>query len=180
LSPHKKLATLAAVIVCAALLPAAAQADPGDDWFRIQNDWDLSLAALNTSNGTRTMQSLPWPTNPTRQPQANQDWRKVSDSGLFRFRNANTPAQYALTVNSAVDWVNKPVNVYTDTPGDPDQIWRAIPIPGTQPVRYELKNPRSGKCLGSPGDAHEGNDQLYAIACNKNMKSQRWWFDNRG
>ncbi|MCY1143149.1 ricin-type beta-trefoil lectin domain protein [Actinoplanes sp. Pm04-4] len=178
MSRRKVLAALTSVLTAVALVPAAtAQANPNDEWIRLVNDWGFSLTSLDEGNGTRAVQGIEIPV-PGTQPSYMQAWKKVSDGGLFRFRSARTKHQYALTVNSGVDWVNKPVNVYTDTPGDPDQIWRAIPIPGT--ARYELKNPASGKCLGSPGDVHDSGDPLYVLACNKNMKSQRWWFKTDG
>nr|WP_221373974.1 RICIN domain-containing protein [Actinoplanes polyasparticus] len=39
-----------------------------------------------------------------------------------------------------------------------------------------MKNPATGKCLAVPEEAHEGGEQLYVMACNKNLKSQRWRF----
>ncbi|WP_250034934.1 RICIN domain-containing protein [Paractinoplanes maris] len=162
------LAALLSVICTVALLPGgAAQAAAGDGWFRIVNALGFALAADDTYEGGNAEFANPEPTSGA--PVYAQAWLRVRDpDGLLRFRNAVAPAWYALTVNTGLDWVNKPVILMGNNTNFANQKWRAVPASNGFVL---LQNPYTGKCIGTPPT---GNLSVYVVACNANDNIQRW------
>ncbi|MCY1140976.1 RICIN domain-containing protein [Actinoplanes sp. Pm04-4] len=165
------LAGLVSLACAVALLPAAAaQATAGDGIFRIINAVNWALSADGNYEGVNAAFAGPNPSPGNGGPIASQGWRRSYDSdGLLRFRSTVSGSAWALTVNTGVDWVNKPVILMASNSTFPNQKWRALPASNGFVL---LQNPYTGKCLGEP--AGGSTFTVYVVACNTGDNLQRW------
>lgn len=160
-------------LVCTvSLLPAIAgpAAAAGEIWYRLTNGKGNVLTVISEANGGAVMR---W--DRARGNDQGQAWRRVVDSndGLLRFRNALTPSQFALTVKTSNDWVNKPMLVTAIGATFPNQGWSAYEDPWSE-SRFLLRNPYTNLCLGEPPNL--GNIDAYAVLCDQEDVAQWWRF----
>jgi hypothetical protein len=166
------LTVLATGLAAAAVPCAPAGADAGDHWQRITNIHShMSLQGRTDQVGVAVIQMSNNPTDIAQQPSPYQDWLIQTDGSYVRFRNAATAGWAALTVNSnAPD--PKPIIQWTNTAGNQDQLWALVPVPGTL-WQFQLRNPKSGKCLAIPGSSLLEGTQAILWPCSTNT-DQQW------